>query len=352
MKLQTLNDEMLRRYLLDDVSDEQRQEIEQRFFEDDSLFEEMGALEDELFFDYKQNRLNAKEVAAFERKFLNTAKDLEKAAFAEAFLETTEEIANEKNQETEKVPWWQPFFAFFSSPLQSGMAAASVLLLLGGAWLFFQNLQMRSELANLQNNRAEEIQEQEQIIAEKERRQKELENRLTDEKQRSELNEKQIQEIEEGRRKLEQEIADLRQRKIQTPQSSPASPNSIPKAPVSAPQRSLIALVLSPSSSVRSGGAGMSRVNLSPSVKNLRLSLLLETEEKYQSYRASLKTVNEGTEIWSASNLTARGKGKQQRILLNVPAKILQRADYELVINGINQNGEAEIDSYYFSVLK
>lgn len=349
MKLQTLNDEMLKRYLLDDVSDEQRREIEERFFEDDSLFEEISVLEDELFFDYKQNRLNAKEQATFERKFLNTPQDREKAAFAEAFLQTTEEFANEKNQETEKVSWWQPLFALFSSPLQFGMAAASVLLLLGVSWLFYQNSQMRSELVDLQKGRAEEIQKQEQIIAEKLRQQEELESRLLTEKQKSGQNEQQIQEIKEQRAKLEQEIANLRQRKTQTPQNIPTQ-----KAPVSRPtQRSIVALVLFPGSFTRNSGTEISRVNLSPSARNLQLSLLLETGEQYQSYRAALRTVNEGTEIWSTSNLKARGKGTKQSISITIPANILQRADYELLLVGTTQNGDAEeIDSYYFSVLK
>ncbi len=359
MKPETLNEEMLRRYLLDDVSDEEQREIEERFFEDDSFFDEMNALEDELFFDYKQNRLNAKENAAFEQKFLNTPQDREKAAFAEAFLQSTEELAEEKATVPRKIvedspaSWRQSIAAFFSfsnPALQFGFAAASVLLLLGMVGLFVQNSRLRDEMAGLQNNQAEERQEQEQIIAEKQQQFTELERRLADEKLQTGQNEQRIQEIEARRTRLEQEIAEMR-RRVKQPSPSPVS--QPPKSPVSQPQRSVVALVLSPGLFTRSGGEGMSRVKLSSSVKNLQLRLLLKGEENYKGYRATLKTVDEGNEVWTSSELKARGKGAKKSISLNIPAKILQRADYELSLVGITANGETEeITGYYFSVLK
>lgn len=349
MKIKTLNDEMLKRYLLDDVSDEERREIEEQFFVDDELFETMNALEDELFFDYRQKRFNAKEQAAFEQKFLQTPKEKEKAAFADIFLQTTAELAESETEP--KVSFWQPLFNLFKSfgsPLEFGLAAAAILMLFGISWLFYQNAQMQTELADWESNRAREMQKQEQIIAEKQLRQAELENRLLAEKQKAEQNENQLLEMEKERKRLEREIADLRQRQTRTP-----SATNLPKTPVAPPQRSIIAVVLSPGLFSRSGGEGMKKVNLPASAKNLNLRLLIETGETYKSFRAIVKTINEGAEIWSKTNLKAVGKGKQRSLSINIPANILQRADYELILSGTNENGELEeIDSYYFSVLK
>lgn len=61
MKTQTEKDEMMRRYLLDEMTDEERESVEEMFLEDDEFFEEIAAFEDELFYEYKQNRLNGKQ---------------------------------------------------------------------------------------------------------------------------------------------------------------------------------------------------------------------------------------------------------------------------------------------------
>ena len=353
MKIKTLNDEMLKRYLLDDVSDEERQEVEERFLEDDLLFEEMNALEDELFFDYRQNRLNLKESAAFERKFLRAPQEKEKAAFAGAFLQMTAELAGEKVEKAPPVSFWQPladFFKSFGSPLQLGMAAASILLILGISWLFYQNLQMRGELAILQNNRAEEAQRQEEIIAEKQNRQSELEQQLLAEKEKAEQNERQIQEIEQERANLQEEIDELKRQNTKTPSGSLPQPGVTP-APQ--PPRSIVALVLSPGMFSRGGGAGMERIALSGSAKSLRINLRLETQNQYQSYRARVLSVSEGTEIWTSAALKPQGKGAKKSVTFIISANLLNRADYEISLIGVNENGGTEeIDTYYFSVLK
>ena len=350
MKIETPTDEKLVRYLLDDLPDAERQEIEERFFQDDSLFEAMVALEDDLHYDYQQNRLNQKERAAFERKFLVTPKDHEKAAFATAFLEATAEIAVEKAATSKKVvaapSWWQSIVAFFDfSPMQFGLAAATLLLLFGAGFLIFQNWQLRREMANLENNRAAEINKQEQLIAEKQRQQAELEQQLSAEKQQREQNEERIAEIEAERQRLEQEIAEARRRIKEIPQN-PVSP------PQPQQQRTVIAFSLAPGLSVRSGGSVGNRIKLSPSIKTLRLSLLLKNAGEFQSYRATLNNVDEG-EVWTGSTSKVRGKGAKKSVSVSIPAGILKRGDYELMLSGVTANGEAEeIPSYYFSVLK
>lgn len=174
------------------------------------------------------------------------------------------------------------------------------------------------------------------------------ERQLSEEKQKSEQNEKQIQEIEETRQKLEQEISDLRQRKPQTPPLSP--PN---KTPGSQPQRLIIALALAPGLTTRSGGEDMKQINLPASARNLQIRLLLETAEQYQSYRATVKTVDENAVVWTSAPLKTQGKGAKKSVSLNIPANLFSRADYEILLVGVKKDGAAEeVDNYYFRVLK
>ncbi len=353
---------MVRRYLLDEMSDEERQTVEEKFLKDDNFFDEMVAFEDELYYDYQQNRLTARERSIFEQKFLQSRQDIERSEFANAFLETTAEIAGEKiktKEDTASVSWWQSiagFFNFSGSMMQYGMAAAVLLLTLGVIGLFIQNSRLQNEMAGLQNKQAQEKQEQEKILAEKQRQQtelekqqSELEQRLAQEKSNSEQNEKRIQEIEAERTRLAGEIAETRRRINQIPQN----PANSQKTPVSQPQPWLATLILLPGEFNRSNGEGMRRVNISPSVKNLQLRLLLKNKEDYKSYQTTVRGIGQGFVAWKSADLKPGGKGAKKSLLINLPAKNLQRMDYELTLLGVNEDGRTEeITSYYFSVVK
>lgn len=353
MEVKTLKDEMLRRYLLDNLSDEEREGVEEQFFEDDAFFDEMVALEDELYYDYQQNRLTAHERTVFEKKFLQTRRDVEKAAFADAFLRETAELKPEKValvEKAETVSWWQSLVAFFDfsgSMMQYGMAAAILLLALGVIVLFIQNSRLQNDKTELQNKQAQDAREQERILFEKQLAQAELERELAHEKAQAGQNEKRIQEIEAERARLEKEINEARQR-LNRP-----SPKIVPNQPVTPPQKSVLAFVLLPGLFSRDGGQGMSRIELPPSVKTLRLTLSLDSKDEYKRYDAIIKSVNDRSVVWTGANLKVTGKGAKKNIFLQVPTKNLQRTDYEINLVGITESGTGEeITNYYFSALK
>ncbi|HEX8566642.1 MAG TPA: hypothetical protein VF648_13430 [Pyrinomonadaceae bacterium] len=351
MKTQSSKDDLHRRYLLDDVSEEERQAVEERFLQDDDFFDEMLAVEDELYFDYRQDRLSKTGRAVFERKFLRSAEDREKSAFAGAFLQATAKLAEEKASAERKIPessnfttWRQSIAAFFSFPnpaLQFGFAAVSILLFLGLIGFFIQNARRQDEAANLENSRNE--QQQEQIIAEKGQQQTQIEQAPETEKSPKVQNENQVREPEIA--KIEPSVNQPPQKTVPQPPKSQAQPP--------AQQRSIAALVLSPGMLTRSGGEGINRVTLSPSAKNLQLSLLLKNADDYKNYRAALKTLDEGTQIWASADLKPRRSGKNKSLSFSIPVKNLQTADYEISLNGITETGKIEeITSYYFSIVK
>lgn len=351
---------MLKQYLLDNVSDEDRQTIEQRFLQDDSFYDEMLALEDELYFDYRQNRLSARERAAFERKFLQSAEDREKSDFAAAFLQATAALAEEKAafeskivEKSSSASWRHSLAAFFnfSNPaMKYGLAAASVLLLLGAIGFFIQNANEPDEIANLENKQREQ-RRQEPVAAQKGDRQTQLGRPLENEKPQTPPDENRTRETEAERAQIDKEIDEAR-RTNQSPQKAfPQPPKNQTQPPVE--RRSIAALILSPGFFNRSGGQEMSRVTLSPAVKSLQLNLSLKNAGDFGSYRAAIRKVDDGTEIWSSANLKPLEKSDKKFVLLVIPAKNLQRADYEISLSGVSDAGEAEeIANYYFSVAK
>lgn len=346
MNAQTLNEEMLRRYLLGDVSEEQQEAVEERLLQDDSIFEELLALEDELYFDYRQDRLNERERAAFEQKFLKTAEDKEKAIFAEAFLRATAEFAEEKNALISNSPNWlrsiAAFFDFSNRALQFGFAAIPVLLFLGAIGLFIQNTNKQNLTADLRNNQPQDL-----PLTSNSLRENNPERSLENEKPQAAPDEEQAQEDETRRPPLEPDIARHKQ------SAKKVSPPSKPPTQTPPATRSIIATTLSPGLFTRSDGQGFQRVKLSRSAKNVPIRLLLKNESDYKTYRASLKLLDDQIQIWTSADLILQRGDKNKRLSINIPANILRQADYEISLSGTTANGETEdITSYYFSTVK
>ncbi len=337
MKTETEKDEMMRRYLLDEMADEERQEIEENFLEDDSFFEEITAFEDELLYEYKQNRLTEPQRIVFAEKFLKTPQDQQKAEFAEAFLQTTEAIGKEKPTAN----WWRSITAFFNfsnAVFRRGAALATVLVVFGlGIWLINYS-RWKNVLVGLPTNINMALstpippEVDRKIIEEKQKEQDELDQQLAEEKQKNKQNANKIQEIEKRRENLRREIDDNQNKKV------------VPLPSNQVPPKTFVALFLSPGLINREGGEGASKIKLTPEIKLLKLSLKSKAET--QNYRVVIRAIDDDREVWTGSVQ----KKNKKTISLNIPAQILQRADYEISL--INPNDNQEIESYYFSVLK
>ncbi|MCI0660519.1 MAG: hypothetical protein L0220_05540, partial [Acidobacteria bacterium] len=114
---------------------------------------------------------------------------------------------------------------------------------------------------------------------------------------------------------------------------------------------SVISLVLPPSS-VRDRASGMKQLYLPPGVRLLKLQLNLNVGIVYNSYQATLLTV-EGVEIWRRDMLQAMRTGSGQAIILNLPSGLLDEGDYELRLKGTAPDGTLEETEnyYYFSIV-
>jgi hypothetical protein len=332
MKLVTEKDELLRRYLLDEMSDEEREQIEEKFLEDDSLFEEIAALEDELYFDYQQERLSQPERLAFEKKFLATPQDFEKAKFTEVFLQATDEIAAEKVAPS----LWQSistFFTFSNSAFKFGAAVATILILFAFGFLLFNNPNNNPEVAEVPEINNSKISTpapnlpDENLIKEKQKVQEELQRKLDEEKQKQAQDADKIKELEQQKEKLNHEIESNRQSTM----------------PPKTEQRTFVALVLSP---LLRGTGTMPKAKLGPETKTLNLTLSIKKGVEAEGIKIIVRDVDSGGQVWGSSAKL----GNRKSLSLNVPAKNLKRGDYEIVL--INSADNEELDSYYFSVDK
>jgi len=140
-------------YLLGEMSDEEQTKFEIRYLADDSMFEQMLLVKQELIDAYVRHHLDAGTSEKFERHFLATPEGQKEVALASALREKL-------NQPSLAIPVKSPVFprpTWFGSwsIRQIGFTAASLLLLAGAGWLLIDNRKLRRELSALQIERAD-----------------------------------------------------------------------------------------------------------------------------------------------------------------------------------------------------
>ncbi len=322
MKEKTDNERLMARYLVGDLPEAERLRLEEQFFTDAEVFEQMLALEDELMYDYLQGEMGAAQRARFERRFLASTEGRERAAFAQALLARIAEApAPQAMEQTATAPSWiqsllAPLLAA-NSFMRFSFAAVTVALLLGGAWLVIETARLRSENARLQIARAT----QEQAAGSERARREELTAEL--ERERAQ------------RAQLEREKARL----------EAAAPSPEP--------RGLLALALTPGlvRDINDPRSAPKRIHLPPGANLLRLQLDIRKPGQYRSYRATLETAD-GDEIWRQSRLRAGTAASGQAVALTLPTSLFAPGDYVITLSGVTASGEIqEIGDYYLTIL-
>jgi hypothetical protein len=117
-----------------------------------------------------------------------------------------------------------------------------------------------------------------------------------------------------------------------------------------ATSRIIVSLVLTPG---RRRGEGESARLVVPSTADLlRLQVEIGEGSDYSSYRAIIRTA-EGDQVWSRDGLRASSLGPIRAVIVEIPAKVLSRGDFELSLNGSTPVGETETaGEYYFTIVR
>jgi hypothetical protein len=325
MKDEADKEKLLIRYLLGDLPEEDRLQVEGGFLGDDHCYERLLTLENELFYDYAQNRLSPGEREQFEKRFLSSGRNRKRAMIASALAHKVSESAPVEMTEVgaadrEPQHFWQSLKSYFiaqSATMRVSLAALTIVSL-ASIWFVSGIVRLRNEFNRSRTQRA--VQEDR------------LQQQAQQERARAdELNLKLEREIDENAM-LQLELSKMRA------QSGGQEQNAA----------SVITLILAP---IVRGQAGMKSLYLPPGARLLKLRLKLRRGAEYESYKVTLLTV-EGAERWSQSRLQAQGTGPGRSIDLWVPATALATGDYELRLKGHASDGTLEEtgDYYYLSI--
>lgn len=97
----------------------------------------------------------------------------------------------------------------------------------------------------------------------------------------------------------------------------------------------------------------MPAVRLNPKTSRVRISLLIAEPGESDTFRASVQNLNDDAQIWSSGPVKLQKNKGRAGLQLNIPAKILKRADYQISLSAQSADDSfEEIETYYFRVLK
>jgi hypothetical protein len=309
----TGSNQTLDRYLLGELAEAEQTALEEKYFADSQLFDQLVAAENELTDKYARGQLPRRTRQQFERYYLAHPRLLERARFAQALTAHIDHL-NQANRLTSSVePRWSRLWNSIRGPkLAWGLALALLLLVAGVGWLAIQNRRLRQDIARSETERA---------------RQEEVER----------LREQHLP---------RNESAGIKRRAswIALDQVNPAlSPTPLP-----ASLPAFATLILNVSGIRGAEIRNPPTLNLPYGTENARIELNLR-DVNYTGYSVIIHSAD-GREIFRHDGLKSTGKTRVSLALV-VPANRFASGDYILTLKGVTQNGEVEdVSKSFFRV--
>lgn len=303
------NSELAKRFLLGNVSESERAEIEDRFLANDDFYQDILIAEDDLIDAYVRGELPAPERALFEQKRLASQHRRERVEFAQALFNSVSSKAVSARVPDRPVSWWRSLAGAFITRrpvLGFTLAAALLVIVLGGLWLLTDRRGTRPARQQAQTMQPTPVTPRESSAP--------------------------IATAEQQQPTRDEENSNR----------TPARETPKRTSPVIATFALLPGMVRSES------GAGA--LVLPAGATEVRLRLTLEGEA-YEKYRATLSTP-EGRKIWSREVTNGRPM-KSAHLTLSLPADLLKSGDYVLDLSGANAAGKWEsVADYAFRIVQ
>jgi hypothetical protein len=316
-------DHNLTRYLLGELSESERATLEEKYFSDPRVFEQVLKSESELVDGYVRGKLSPRAQERFEQIYLTNPRRRERVKFAGALvskIDQTETAENVAAKPVWPVSGWRILTALPGRRpiLEFSLALASLLLVIGCIWFFIDSRRLREELAKTQSARGDQ-----------EARTRELERQVAAERKRTE---ELTAQLDRGRPHE------------QAPAQAVATPPSTSALPTFA---SLVLTV----SGVRGTETGRAPTLVIPAeIAEARLQLNLK-EHDYTGYSVSLRAVG-GPEIFNREGLKPRTTKNGASFTLIVPASKFATGDYILTLRGIRDGVIEDLSKSIFRVEK
>jgi hypothetical protein len=312
------HDQVLVRFLLGLLPDDEAQRLDQLSVADDEFALRLQAAENDLVDSYARGELSGEILEKFQSFYLNSPRRREKLAFAETMrarelktavtarsVQTPAVLASLETRDSSPA---LSFWRVFSIPrltLQWGFAGAALAMVLVAGALFLEVGKLRKEIIGAESERAA-IKQREQGL------------------------EKQLSAQRAANAQAQDELERLR--------NDASSFNTIKS----------IAVLLMPQT--RGTGLPVS-ISVPSGIDALPVRLVLESDE-FPEYQVALKEAGSERIIWHVTKLKAGAEGKNKSLAISIPSKSLKQQTYVLEASGIRAKGTpAFISGYVFRVV-
>jgi anti-sigma factor RsiW len=306
------------RYLLGELSEPEQIALEEKFFTDPQVFNQVLQAESKLVDAYARGQLSNEMRERFEQSYLQHPARRERAKFASALttrLDRDPESVMPGKPSPTLASRWQRLLSSLRGrrpTLRFAIALATLLIMLAGGWIFVGiRRQQQREAAQMQTARENE--------------------------------EQQAREREAARQQPATSAPPTEKPPAETASSAPSSPQPAPQSspnPTVSPAPPVVFLALKVGG-VRGGDNGRTPILVIPQGTTQARLLLPLKDNSYSRYRLSLEKIG-GTEIFRQTDVKPRSTKSGARFVFTVPARRFANGDYALTVSGINPDGGAD----------
>lgn len=318
---------LIRRYLLGEIAEQDRNPIEVRLLTDPQYFNQLVRVEEELTDQYVRCDLSQHEREMFENHFMNAPERREDVAFAQALHRyVSSEAIGRRVASGPRA--WTAFLTDLSPRWRmarnASLACAALFLAVAVAWLLMETARLQRRLAEVGAERAESG-----------RLEQELKRRLDEQRSHGEDLARQLEISRSRLAQMDRELAGL----------SKAAGSTQTEAGV-------VSLALFPGLGRDITDTAQKRTAiLSPEATLLRLELGTDHPGPTR-YRAEVLTA-EGDLVWSRAALRERSTMIGKAVVITLPVALLTRKAYLVTLSGAAAGDNyVRIGSYYFDIIR
>lgn len=288
-EIKSKDPEEMKRFLFHELSEKEREKVEERFFTDQDFFYDLTELENTLVDAYIRKELKSEDLKRFEASLEKSPERREKINDAIA-LKTLIERENQTNRYAFTEPqlsFWKKLSSFFSLQISATQYVTAVLLILllsGTAFLIYDRVLLNQELANYRENQKniEELRKHEQNLQvqldQVKEREQNLQNQISEKEGEREILSQELEREKAGRKQIEQELNRLKN----LPKNLPTTVQ---------PQQSTIAtIIISPFLGSRGEERNnIKSIKISPNIKSIHLTLQVPKESTAELFIVRFK---------------------------------------------------------------
>lgn len=298
------------RYLLGKLSDSEAARLEERYFTEDSVFDEIETAEDELVDAYVRGSLSSEDRERFKEKLFKSERLKERVEFAKLLSKLP--ASTVVRPEPARAPWWKSLIDFSlpqTAAIRGALAVGIFLVVIGlpggAVWLRVRDQR------RLESERAA-IEQQKQQLAQQLAEQQSRTNQLATDLQNSKAEEERLQ------------------RELQATQEELARTNAKPAAPAS--------IFLFAVSSRAPGSRDA--LTVPSNASTIQLKLVVDADD-YATYQATIKSPD-NPNVLTRADLKPSRSGRARVISLQFPSRVLRSGDYVVTLSGRTPSGTYE----------